>query len=121
MPPQLKKKHLPKIVFSLFTDKATIGWGGKANKGGGNIAYVEAEDGFDEFVKFHVHQIGCFLEDQEILRAYAEESRGNLDRLESWGVHIFRHEDGSPKYIRWTESLLWRMAVMDQDVTLNML
>lgn len=108
-------------VDVLVVDKATIGWGGKANKGGGNIAYVDPKDSVDEFVEYHVHNIGCFLEDQELLRAYAEESRGNLERLESWGVHIFRHEDGSPKYIRWTEDLPWRMAVMDQDVTLNML
>ena len=105
----------------LVVDKATAGWGGKANKGGGNISYVELEDGVDEFMKYHVHNIGCFLEDQELLRAYGEESRGNLERLESWGVHIFRDEEGNPKFIRWTEGLPWRMAVLDQDVTLNML
>ena len=105
----------------LIIDKASSGWGGKANKGGGNIAYVDPQDSLDEFVKYHVQNIGCFLEDQELIRAYGEESRGNLERLESWGVHIFRREDGSPKYIRWTQGLPWRMAVMDQDVTLNML
>jgi len=105
----------------LIIDKASSGWGGKANKGGGNIAYVDPQDSLDEFVKYHVHNIGCLLEDQELLKAYGEESRGNLERLENWGVHIFRRDDGSPKYIRWTQGLPWRMAVMDQDVTLNML
>lgn len=114
-------KEILSEVDVLVVDKATTGWSGKANKGGGNISYVDPEDGVDEFIKYHVQKIGCFLEDQELLRAYGEESRGNLERLESWGVHIFRHEDGSPKYIRWTEGLPWRMAVMDQDVTLNML
>jgi succinate dehydrogenase/fumarate reductase flavoprotein subunit len=114
-------KEILSEVDVLVVDKAATGWGGKANKGGGNISYIDPEDGADEFIKYHVQKIGCFLEDQELLRAYGEESRGNLERLESWGVHIFRHEDGSPKYIRWTEGLPWRMAVMDQDVTLNML
>jgi len=114
-------KEMSPDVDVLIVDKASSGWGGKANKGGGNIAYVDPKDSVDEFVEYHVHNIGCFLEDQELLRAYAEESRGNLDRLESWGVHIFRDEDGNPKYIRWTEGLPWRMAVIDQDVTLNML
>jgi succinate dehydrogenase / fumarate reductase, flavoprotein subunit len=108
-------------VDVLVVDKACPGWSGKANKGGGNISYVDPEDSLDEFVKYHVQNIGYFLEDQELLRAYGQESRGNLDRLESWGVHIYRHEDGSPKYVRWTEGLPWRMAVMDQDNTLNML
>jgi succinate dehydrogenase / fumarate reductase flavoprotein subunit len=107
-------------VRILIVDKATSGWSGKANKGGGNITYIEPEDGVDNFMEYHVHQIGCYLEDQVLLRAYAEESRGNLERLESWGVHIYRQEDGSPKYIRWTEGLPWRMAVIDQDVTLKM-
>jgi succinate dehydrogenase/fumarate reductase flavoprotein subunit len=105
----------------LIVDKATCGWGGKANKGGGNISYVDPEDDVDEFIQYHVHNIGCFLEDQELLRAYGQESRGNLERLESWGVHIFRDEEGNPKFVRWTEGLPWRMAVMDQDVTLKML
>ena len=108
-------------VDVLVVEKACSGWSGKANKGGGNISYVDPEDTVDAFVKYHVQNIGYFLEDQELLRAYGAESRGNLDRLESWGVHIFRHEDGSPKYVRWAEGLPWRLAVMDQDNTLNML
>lgn len=104
----------------LVLDKVVAGWGGKANKGGGNISYVEAEDGFDTFVEFHVREMGAGLEDQVLLRAYAEQSRANLERLEGWGVHIFRDEAGAPKFIRWTEGLPWRMAVMDQDVTLNL-
>jgi succinate dehydrogenase / fumarate reductase flavoprotein subunit len=98
------KEAAPDIEI-LIVDKATSGWSGKANKGGGNITYIEPEDGVDKFMEYHVHQIGCYLEDQELLKAYAEESRGNLERLESWGVHIYRKEDGSPKYIRWTEGL----------------
>lgn len=113
------KETAPDIDI-LIVDKATSGWSGKANKGGGNISYIEPEDGVDSFMEYHVHRIGCYLEDQELLKAYAEESRGNLERLESWGVHIYRQEDGSPKYIRWTEGLPWRMAVIDQDVTLKM-
>ncbi len=113
-------KEASPSIDVLVVDKACPGWSGKANKGGGNITYVDPEDEVDAFVKYHVQNIGHYLEDQELLRAYGEESRRNLERLESWGVHIFRNEDGSPKYVRWTEGLPWRMAVMDQDVTLNM-
>ena len=107
-------------VDVLVLDKVVAGWGGKANKGGGNIAYMEEEDGFDRFLDFHVHNVGEFLEDQELLLAYGKESRGNLERLESWGVHIYRDDDGEPKYIRWMPEHPWRMAVLDQDLTLNM-
>jgi succinate dehydrogenase/fumarate reductase flavoprotein subunit len=104
----------------LIVDKATVGWGGKANKGGGNIAYIDPEDGVDNFMRCHVQNQGGYLEDQELLRAFGEESKGNLDRLEKWGVHIFRQSDGSPKFVRWIPNAWWRMALLDQDVTENL-
>ena len=48
------------------------------------------------------------------------ESRPDLERLESWGVHIYRDDAGEPKYVRWLPEHPWRMAVLDQDLTLNM-
>ncbi len=107
-------------VDVLVLDKVVSGWGGKANKGGGNYAYMVEEDGFDRFLDFHVHNVGDFLEDQELLLAYGKESRPNLERLESWGVHIYRDDAGEPKFIRWMPQHPWRMCVMDQDMTLNM-
>jgi succinate dehydrogenase / fumarate reductase, flavoprotein subunit len=104
----------------IVLDKVVAGWGGKANKGGGNIAYVEEDDGWDRFLDFHVHNVGEFLEDQELLLAYGKASRGNLERLERWGVHIYRDDAGRPKYVRWMPEHPWRMAVPDQDITLNM-
>jgi succinate dehydrogenase / fumarate reductase, flavoprotein subunit len=117
----ISAKEASPRVNVLVVDKAVCGWGGKANKGGGNISYVDPADGIQPFVEYHVRNMGCFLEDQELLAAYASESRGNLELLESWGVHIFRDARREPKYIRWTEGLPWRMAVMDQDMTINML
>ena len=103
----------------LVVDKVTTGWGGKANKGGGYISYVVPGER-DEFLDFRVRRVGLFLDDQELLQAYADESRPNLERLESWGVHIFRDERDEPKYFRWSPELPWRMALMDQDMTPNM-
>jgi succinate dehydrogenase / fumarate reductase flavoprotein subunit len=117
----ISAREASSAVGVLVVDKVVAGWGGKANKGGGNIAYVDPEDSMDAFLEFRVREIGDYLVDQELLRDYAEESRANLERLEGWGVHIFRHPDGRPKYVRWAENLPWRMAVMDQDVTLNLL
>jgi succinate dehydrogenase / fumarate reductase flavoprotein subunit len=107
-------------VDVLVLDKVVAGWGGKANKGGGNIVFVDPSDGFDRFLEFHVRNVGEFLEDQELLLEFGKQSRGNLERLESWGVHIYRDEAGEPKYVRWLPEHPWRMAVLDQDVTLKM-
>ncbi len=107
-------------VDVLVVDKVVAGWGGKANKGGGNIVFMDEADGFDNVLDFHVHSVGDFLEDQEFLLDFARESRGNLERLERWGVHIYRDDAGEPKYVRWLPEHPWRLAVLDQDLTLNM-
>ncbi|HET6475907.1 MAG TPA: FAD-binding protein [Thermoleophilia bacterium] len=104
----------------LIVDKVVTGWGGKANKGGGNIVFMDPADGFENVLDFHVHNVGDFLEDQELLMDFVRESRSNLEKLESWGVHIYRDDAGEPKYVRWLPEHPWRMAVLDQDLTLNM-
>jgi succinate dehydrogenase / fumarate reductase, flavoprotein subunit len=104
----------------LVVDKVVSGWGGKANKGGGNIVFMDEADGFENVLDFHVKNVGEYLEDQDLLLAFARESRPDLERLESWGVHIYRDEAGEPKYVRWLPEHPWRMAVLDQDLTLNM-
>ena len=35
-------------------------------------------------------------------------------------MHIYRDDDGEPKYVRWLPEHPWRLAVLDQDLTLNM-
>ena len=116
----ISAKETDPDVDVLIVDKVVTGWGGKANKGGGNIVFMDEADGFDNVLDFHVHNVGDFLEDQELLLEFATESRGNLERLESWGVHIYRDDDGEPKYVRWLPEHPWRMAVLDQDLTLKM-
>jgi succinate dehydrogenase/fumarate reductase flavoprotein subunit len=116
----LAAKEIDPAVDVLVLDKVVAGWGGKANKGGGNISYVTEEDGFATFLRYHVENMGHYLEDQDLLLDYVKQTRPNLDVLERWGVHIYRDDAGEPKYVRWTEELPWRLAVMDQDVTLNL-
>ena len=116
----ISAKETDPEVDVLIVDKVVTGWGGKANKGGGNIVFMDEADGFDNVLDFHVHNVGDFLEDQELLLDFAKESRPNLERLERWGVHIYRDDAGEPKYVRWLPEHPWRMAVLDQDLTLNM-
>ena len=59
-------------VDVLIVDKVVAGWGGKANKGGGNIVFMDEADGFDNVLDFHVHNVGDFLEDQQLLLEFAK-------------------------------------------------
>ena len=89
----ISAKETDPEVDVLVLDKVVSGWGGKANKGGGNISYVTAEDGFETYLRFHVENMGHYLEDQDLLLEYAQQTRPNLEKLESWGVHIFRDDE----------------------------
>ena len=72
-------------VDVLIVDKVVTGWGGKANKGGGNIVFVDPSE-LGDVLDFHVHNVGDFLEDQDLLMDFMRESRPDLERLESWGA-----------------------------------
>jgi len=115
----ISAKEADPEVDVLIVDKVVAGWGGKANKGGGNIVFVDPAE-LGGVLDFHVHNVGDFLEDQDLLMDFARETRPDLERLESWGVHIYRDDAGEPKYVRWLPEHPWRLAVLDQDLTLNM-
>ena len=55
----------------IVVEKQTAGYGGKANKGGGVLQYFELEHMKpEEFLQYHVHAVGCYLGDQEVMKKY---------------------------------------------------
>ncbi len=108
-------------VAVLVVDKCAPGFGGKANKGGGNLAFLAPEDSIEEMLRFRVEQVGCYLEDQELLRGFLSEMYGVLERIETWGCTVFHNPDGSYVYVRYAENMPWRMALCEQDITESML
>ena len=88
------KERLPQADV-LVIEKQTAGYAGKANRGGGVLQYfdpnkVKPED----FLKFHVHEIGAFLGNQELMLRYVAMNPMLIETLEKWGVHIPREENG---------------------------
>jgi succinate dehydrogenase/fumarate reductase flavoprotein subunit len=101
----------------LVVEKATAGWAGKADRGGGILAFLTPDDTPEEFIRFHVENIGCFLEDQELLREYAHTCNGVLDYLDTWGAKVAREKDGSWKYVKTPGAdVPWGLAGVDLDM-----
>jgi succinate dehydrogenase / fumarate reductase flavoprotein subunit len=101
----------------LVVEKATAGWAGKADRGGGILAFLTPDDTPDDFMRFHVHNIGCFLEDQELLGEYAHTCNSVLDHLDAWGVKVAREKDGSWKYVKTPGvDVPWGLAGIDLDM-----
>lgn len=115
------KEKCPELDV-LVVEKATTGWAGKADRGGGILAFLTPDDDPEDFVRFHVHNVGCFLEDQELLGEYAHTCNTVLDHLDSWGVKLAKEKDGSWKYIKMPEGdLPWGLASVDLDMCRRML
>ncbi|RJP34040.1 MAG: FAD-dependent oxidoreductase [Actinobacteria bacterium] len=101
----------------LIVEKATTGWAGKADRGGGILAFLTPDDIPDDFIRFHVHNIGCFLEDQELLSEYAHTCNSVLDYLDAWGAKLAKERDGSWKYIKTPGvDVPWGMASVELDM-----
>lgn len=88
----IKAKEHP--VDVLIVEKQTTGWSGKAPKTGGFLWVMTQDDDINEFVDYHVKNMGLYLEDQELLRAYAEETHEAIDEISDWGVKVARDEEG---------------------------
>jgi succinate dehydrogenase / fumarate reductase, flavoprotein subunit len=117
----ISAKEADPSVSVLVVDKATCGFGGKANKGGGNLAFLEPEDSLEEMLRFRVEKVGCHLEDQELLADFLAGTYVVLKRIEDWGCTVFHNPDGSYVYVRYWEGHPWRMALCEQDITESML
>ena len=101
----------------LVVEKATSGWAGMANKGAGVFAYMSEEDSVDEFIKYHVENIGMYLEDQELLRQYAEESYATVERFDQWtGGKVCRDASGGFTHERFYPWTPWSLTAAELDM-----
>ena len=111
------KERMPEADV-LVVEKNFAGYSGKANRGGGVLQYfdpkrVKAED----FLKFHVNEIGCYLGNQEMMLRYVNMNTEMIEKLEAWGVNVPREEDGS-LHVRPTGPLT-AMINVDLDLCLR--
>jgi succinate dehydrogenase/fumarate reductase flavoprotein subunit len=73
------------------------------------------EDDIDEFAEYHVRNIGCYLNDQELLYAYGRESFGAMKQLSEWGVELAQDGDGNLQTVRHPSGL-WSGTGVDRDM-----
>ncbi len=111
-------KELNAETNVLVMEKNTAGYSGKANRGGGVLQYFDFNKCTPEqFVGYHVHNVGCYLGDQEMLHKYVSMNNEMIDKLSDWGVKVPYNEDGSLKVIP-TGPMVGIIGV-DLDITLQ--
>src|ERR1035441_3744584 len=99
----------PKLKV-LAVDKASLGFGGKGNKGGGHCSFIP-EGGDEKYVEYHTRNLGDYLNDQDLLLAYARSTREVLADLERWGVKLF----GKEAPFNAHPMIPWKMVTVDLD------
>ena len=88
-------------VEVLLVEKYTTGYAGKANRGAGIMDMIGNADP-EDYVKYHTHYIGEYLNDQDALRQYANRLDDGVALLDKWsGGKIDKNEDGSFKTLKW--------------------
>lgn len=100
----------------ITVDKAFAGYAGKANKGGGHVAFIpEGEE--EKYVEYHSRNLGDYLNDQDMLRKYANSTVETIKRWESWGVRFtvdMEHAQNAHPVIPW------KMCILDLDMMIHM-
>lgn len=114
------KESCPKADV-LVVEKNTTGWAGLANKGHGHLWFLAPEANVGEFLDFHMHRIGMFLEDQQLLAEFARESHETLERFDTWGGGLCRDKKGSFLREPIKPILPWCMTIADLDMLLPVL
>ncbi len=104
----------------LVVDKNFSGWAGQANKGAGVFMFLGPDDPVDRFIDFHTHNIGMFLEDQELLGQFATDSLTTVERLDSWCHTFCRTADGSLAVDRFKPGLPWHLAAAELDTQMKL-
>ena len=85
----------------LLVEKYTTGYAGKANRGAGIMDMI-GNSAPEDYVKYHTHYIGEYLNDQDALRQYANKLDEGVALLDKWsGGKIDKNEDGTFKTLKW--------------------
>lgn len=108
------KEEAPEMNV-LTVDKACVGYAGKANKGGGHVAYIP-EGGEEQYVEYHTRNLGDYLNDQDMLRTYAQNTIKTMDRWESWGVKFLQRDSQQNAH----PVIPWRICLVDLDMMIHM-
>ncbi|MCD8218341.1 MAG: FAD-binding protein [Clostridiales bacterium] len=83
-----------------IVEKYTCGYAGKANRGGGVIDMMVGDP--EDYVQYHVHHIGEYLNNQDALRQYATNLNHSIDILDKWtGGKMQKNPDGSYITLKW--------------------
>jgi succinate dehydrogenase / fumarate reductase flavoprotein subunit len=111
------KEENPDLDVTIV-EKQTTGWAGKATKIGGILAFLSPNNDADKFMDFQVRSSGFYLNDQELLSKYVQNTYKAIEELGEWGAKLARTPDGKLVTIPTFWAPEWSMTFIDIDLML---
>jgi len=102
-------------VRVLAVDKGSLGYAGKANKGGGHVAFIP-EGGEEQYVEYHTRNLGDYLNDQDDLRRYANATITTMDKWAAWGAEFVGRDIAFNAH----PTIPWKICMVDADILIKM-
>jgi succinate dehydrogenase/fumarate reductase flavoprotein subunit len=102
-------------AWVLAVDKGSLGFAGKANKGGGHVAFIP-EGNEEQYVEYHTRNLGDYLNDQDAIRRYAQSTVKTMDRWETWGAEFVGRDIAFNAH----PVIPWKVSMVDADVLIKM-
>ncbi|MCL1896624.1 MAG: FAD-binding protein, partial [Clostridiales bacterium] len=108
-------KDADKDVRVLAVDKGSLGYGGKANKGGGHVSFIP-EGNEEQYVEYHTRNLGEYLNDQDAIRRYANSTVKTMDKWEAWGAEFVGRDIAFNAH----PVIPWKVSMIDADLLIKM-
>jgi succinate dehydrogenase/fumarate reductase flavoprotein subunit len=102
-------------VRVLAVDKGSLGFAGKANKGGGHISFIP-EGCEEQYVEYHTRNLGEYLNDQDAIRRYANSTIKTMDKWENWGAEFVGRDIAFNAH----PVIPWKVSMIDGDILVKM-
>ena len=102
-------------VRVLAVDKGSLGFGGKANKGGGHVSFIP-EGNEEQYVEYHTRNLGDYLNDQDAIRRYANSTIRTMDKWETWGAEFVGRDIAFNAH----PVIPWKVCMVDADILIKM-
>jgi succinate dehydrogenase/fumarate reductase flavoprotein subunit len=99
----------------LAVDKGSLGFGGKANKGGGHVSFIP-EGNEEKYVEYHTRNLGDYLNDQDAIRRYANSTIKTMDTWATWGVKFVGRDIAFNAH----PIIPWKVSMVDADILITM-
>lgn len=115
----VKAKETDPKLDVLIVEKQTTGWAGKATKIGGVFAFLGPNNDADKFLDFQIRTCGRYLNNQQLLTKYVQETYKTIAQFEQWGVALGRDQNGDLISLPNPYALEYSMGLIDIDLMLR--